>query len=210
MSGATRTGSSTSWASPAIDEPAGERRRRPADAGRSRTESSAGSTAAASSCAATSTCRCAKVRTVAVEIADDLRIRAALPTLSWLAERGAAVTACSHLGRPAGTPDERFSLTPVAERLAASAPGVEMVENLRFHAGETANDAAFVDALVAGEIVVRFGNGTQRTPFDGYVNDAFRCQPPRSRVHRGTSPASAERSRPAAGPRGRGDRRPAC
>ena len=107
------------------------------------------------------------------EIADDLRIRAALPTLSWLAERGAAVTACSHLGRPAGTPDERFSLAPVAERLAASAPGVEMVENLRFHAGETANDAAFVDALVAGEIVVRFGNGTQRTPFDGYVNDAF-------------------------------------
>ncbi|WP_419908726.1 phosphoglycerate kinase [Candidatus Poriferisodalis sp.] len=107
------------------------------------------------------------------EIADDLRIRAALPTLSWLAERGAAVTACSHLGRPAGTPDERFSLTPVAERLAASAPGVEMVENLRFHAGETANDAAFADALVAGEIVVRFGNGTQRAPFDGYVNDAF-------------------------------------
>ena len=107
------------------------------------------------------------------EIADDLRIRAALPTLSWLAERGAAVTACSHLGRPAGTPDERFSLAPVAERLAASAPGVEMVENLRFHAGETANDAAFVDALVAGEIVVRFGNGTQRAPFDGYVNDAF-------------------------------------
>lgn len=107
------------------------------------------------------------------EIADDLRIREALPTLSWLAERGAAVTACSHLGRPAGTPDERFSLAPVAERLAASAPGVEMVENLRFHAGETANDAAFVDALVAGEIVVRFGNGTQRTPFDGYVNDAF-------------------------------------
>ena len=107
------------------------------------------------------------------EIADDLRIRAALPTLSWLAERGAAVTACSHLGRPAGTPDERFSLAPVAERLAASAPGVELVENLRFHAGETANDAAFVDALVAGEIVVRFGNGTQRAPFDGYVNDAF-------------------------------------
>ncbi len=107
------------------------------------------------------------------EIADDLRIRAALPTLSWLAERGAAVTACSHLGRPAGTPDERFSLAPVAERLAASAPGVALVENLRFHAGETANDAVFADALVAGEIVVRFGNGSQRAPFDGYVNDAF-------------------------------------
>ena len=107
------------------------------------------------------------------EIADDLRIRAALPTLSWLTERGAAVTACSHLGRPAGAPEERFSLAPVAERLAASAPGVELVENLRFHAGETANDPAFTDALVAGEIVVRFGNGTRRAPFDGYVNDAF-------------------------------------
>lgn len=107
------------------------------------------------------------------EIADDLRIRAALPTLSWLAERGAAITACSHLGRPAGAPDERFSLAPVAERLAASAPGVALVENLRFHAGETANDPVFVDALVAGEIVVRFGNGLQQAPFDGYVNDAF-------------------------------------
>ena len=108
-----------------------------------------------------------------IEIADDLRIRTALPTLSWLTERGADVTACSHLGRPAGSPDERFSLAPVAERLAASAPGVALAENLRFHSGETANDPAFVDALVDGEIVVRFGNGSQRAPFDGYVNDAF-------------------------------------
>ena len=108
-----------------------------------------------------------------VEISDDLRIRAALPTLSWLTERGAVVTACSHLGRPQGIPDERFSLAPVAERLAASAPGVALAENLRFHAGEMSNDPAFVDALVSGELVVRFGNGESPAPFDGYVNDAF-------------------------------------
>lgn len=107
------------------------------------------------------------------EIADDLRIRAALPTLSWLTERGAAVTACSHLGRPEGSPDERFSLAPVAERLATSAPGVALVENLRFHSGETANDAAFVEALMEGELAVRFGNDVRSAPFDGYVNDAF-------------------------------------
>ena len=107
------------------------------------------------------------------EIADDLRIRAALPTLSWLTERGASVTACSHLGRPSGTPEERYSLAPVGERLAKVAPDVALVENLRFHAGETANDPAFVDALLAGEVVVRFGGAATSMPFDGYVNDAF-------------------------------------
>ena len=107
------------------------------------------------------------------EIADDLRIRAALPTLSWLTERGAAVTACSHLGRPSGTPEERYSLAPVAERLAKVAPDIALVENLRFHAGETANDPAFVDALLAGEVVVGFGGAATSMPFDGYVNDAF-------------------------------------
>ncbi len=107
------------------------------------------------------------------EIADDLRIRAALPTLNWLTERGAAVTACSHLGRPSGTPEERYSLAPVAERLGRAAPDIALVENLRFHAGETANDPAFVDALLAGELVVRFGGAATSMPFDGYVNDAF-------------------------------------
>ena len=58
------------------------------------------------------------------EIADDLRIRAALPTLRWLSERGAVVTACSHLGRPAGRFDQRCSLAPVAERLAQLAPRI--------------------------------------------------------------------------------------
>lgn len=93
------------------------------------------------------------------EITDDLRIRAALPTLSWLQERGATVTACSHLGRPKGAPDPKYSLDPVRNRLAELAPGVELLENLRFSAGETGNDPAFVAELVAGQ--------------DAYVNDAF-------------------------------------
>lgn len=93
------------------------------------------------------------------EITDDLRIRAALPTLSWLQERGATVTACSHLGRPKGTPDPQYSMDPVRARLAELAPGVELLENLRFSAGETANDPAFVAELVSGQ--------------DAYVNDAF-------------------------------------
>ena len=93
------------------------------------------------------------------EIADDLRIRAAVPTLRWLQKQGAAVTACTHLGRPQGSPDPRFSVEPVRARLAELAPGVELLENLRFDAGETAAAPAFVDRLVEGH--------------DAYVNDAF-------------------------------------
>jgi phosphoglycerate kinase len=92
-------------------------------------------------------------------ITDDLRIRAALPTLTWLTERGAKVTACTHLGRPKGEANPKYSVAPVRERLAQLAPGVELLENLRFDAGEEANDPAFVDQLVAGH--------------DLYVNDAF-------------------------------------
>lgn len=92
-------------------------------------------------------------------IDDDLRIRAALPTITWLQERGATVVACTHLGRPKGVPDERFSVAPVRARLNELAPGVELMENLRFNPGETANDPVFVDRLVDG--------------FDLYVNDAF-------------------------------------
>ncbi len=93
------------------------------------------------------------------EIADDLRIRAALPTLRWLRRQGAAVTACTHLGRPKGSPDSRCSVEPVRRRLAELAPGVELLENLRFDPGEAANDPVFVERLVAGR--------------DAYVNDAF-------------------------------------
>ena len=92
-------------------------------------------------------------------ITDDLRIRAALPTLTWLQEHGATVTACSHLGRPKGAPDPQFSMDPVRARLAELAPGVELLENLRFDAGETGNDPAFVAKLTDGQ--------------DLYVNDAF-------------------------------------
>ncbi len=92
-------------------------------------------------------------------IDDDLRIRAALPTIEWLLERGARVTACSHLGRPKGKPDERYSMAPVRQRLAELAPDVELMENLRFDPGEEANDPAFVDRLVEGQ--------------DLYVDDAF-------------------------------------
>ena len=92
-------------------------------------------------------------------ITDDRRIRAALPTLGWLQERGAQVTACSHLGRPEGAPDPRYSLDPVRARLAELAPGVGLMENLRFDPGETADDPAFVARLVDGQ--------------DAYVNEAF-------------------------------------
>lgn len=93
------------------------------------------------------------------QITDDLRIRAALPTLRWLQEHGATVTACSHLGRPKGAPDPQYSMDPVRARLAELAPGVELLENLRFDAGETGNDPAFVAKLTEGQ--------------DLYVNDAF-------------------------------------
>jgi len=92
-------------------------------------------------------------------IVDDFRIRAALPTISWLTERGATVTACTHLGRPKGAPDPAYSVEPVRRRLAELAPGVELLDNLRFDPGETADDPAFVQTLIAGQ--------------DLYVNDAF-------------------------------------
>ena len=92
-------------------------------------------------------------------ITDDLRIRAALPTIQWLLDHGAAVTACTHLGRPKGTADPRYSVEPVRKRLAELAPGVELLENLRFDPGEEADDPAFAARLIEG--------------FDAYVNDAF-------------------------------------
>ena len=115
-------------------------------------------------------------------VADDTRIRAALPTLNALLEGGAAVGLVSHLGRPKGR-DPKLSLAPVARRLgellkkptplledsigpetlnavrAMKAGDVVMLENVRFHPEEEKNDAAFAKELAAG--------------FDLYVNDAF-------------------------------------
>lgn len=117
------------------------------------------------------------------QITDDLRIRSALPTIHKLLEGGARLILMSHLGRPKGAPDAAYSLAPVARRLGELldlpvplAPdcvsertrdlamslqdgGVLLLENLRFHAGETENDPEFVEQLAAlGEL---------------YVNDAF-------------------------------------
>jgi len=115
-------------------------------------------------------------------VADDMRIRAALPTIVWLLEHGAALGVASHLGRPKGREPD-LSLRPVARRLgqllgtevpllpdcvgpevggavSALAPGeVVLLENVRFHPEEERNDPAFARALAAG--------------FDLYVNDAF-------------------------------------
>ena len=82
-------------------------------------------------------------------VADDLRIRASLPTLESVLERGAAaVRVCSHLGRPKG-PDPAFSIAPVAERMRALLPDdrIEILENTRFDPGETQNDLAFAREL---------------------------------------------------------------
>lgn len=92
-------------------------------------------------------------------ITDDFRIRAALPTINWLTSRGATVVCASHLGRPKGQTVEKYSMAPIRARLQELVPGVELMENLRFNAGEEANSEAFVAQLVQG--------------FDMYVNDAF-------------------------------------
>jgi phosphoglycerate kinase len=116
-------------------------------------------------------------------IEDDTRIRASLPTIRDLLARGAKVVLASHLGRPKGRPDPSVSLRPVAVRLAEllgrpviMAPDVVgpevaafkaklregeilLLENVRFHPGETKNDPALSLALAEG--------------IDLFVNDAF-------------------------------------
>ena len=82
-------------------------------------------------------------------VADDTRIRASLPTLQLLLERGAEeIRVCSHLGRPQG-PDPAFSIAPVRERLRGLLDDerVEVLENTRFNSGETKNDPAFAREL---------------------------------------------------------------
>lgn len=117
------------------------------------------------------------------QVADDSRIVASLPTLRYLIEKGARLVVASHLGRPKGKRDPKATLRPVRDRLehdlrrpvgfaeAVVGPEVEakthamkdgdvlLLENLRYFAGEEANDPAFVRSLAALA--------------DGYVNDAF-------------------------------------
>ena len=118
-------------------------------------------------------------------ITDDKRIRAALPTIRYLLDNGAAVIACSHLGKPKGEWKESLTLAPVAERLsellgqpvtfckdiigedaqakaAAVKPGeIILLENLRFDKGEEKNDPAFAKALAdMAELYVSDAFGT--------------------------------------------------
>ena len=120
-----------------------------------------------------------------LEITSDKRIVAALPTIRYLLEQGAAVIACSHLGKPKGQWKENLSLAPVAKRLgellgqdvifakdvigedakakAAALKGGEvlLLENLRFHAEEEKNDAAFAKELASmAELYVSDAFGT--------------------------------------------------
>lgn len=118
-----------------------------------------------------------------LNITDDTRIRSTLPTINYAIDEGAKVILCSHLGRPTGKQDLRYSLSPVAKRLgrflekkvdfAQDCIGAEveekvsklqpgdvlLLENLRFHPGEESNDEKFAKALASlGDV---------------YINDAF-------------------------------------
>ena len=94
-------------------------------------------------------------------VADDTRIRAALPTLELLLKRGVAeIAVCSHLGRPKG-PDPKYALEPVRARLRELLPHerIRVLENTRFTSGETQNDVEYARELADG--------------CELYVNDAF-------------------------------------
>src|SRR3954468_12984860 len=111
-------------------------------------------------------------------ITDDGRIRASVPQIRQLLDAGADVVVCAHLGRPKGAPDPKYSLRPVAARLGellgsdvefvedpdgAPKTGLALLENVRFHPGETSKDdaerGAYADVLASLA--------------DAYVDDAF-------------------------------------
>lgn len=140
-------------------------------------------------------------------ITDDIRIRSAIPTITSITSRGGVAVLMSHLGRPKGQRKSEFTLRPVADRLqellpnttvhfaddcvgdaassvvGAANPGeIVLLENLRFHAEEEANDAAFAAALAK--------NG------DVYCNDAFGTA---HRAHASTAGVAADFSTVCAG-----------
>jgi phosphoglycerate kinase len=140
------------------------------------------------------------------KVADDRRIRATVPTLQKILERGGSIVAASHLGRPKGQRKPQFSLSPCATALGeiigrpvTMAPdcigeetagiarslqpgGVLLLENLRFHPGEQANDAEFAASLAThGHL---------------YVNDAFGSA---HRAHASVAAICSHFERPAAG-----------
>ncbi len=121
----------------------------------------------------------------AQQITDETRIRAALPTIQYLIDHGAKVILASHLGRPKGKPQEKYSLAPVAARLSEllgqnvaktqdcvgpeaqrqvnnlKAGEVLLLENLRFHSEEEQNDPAFAKELASlAELFVNDAFGT--------------------------------------------------
>ena len=103
-------------------------------------------------------------------VGDDTRLRATLAKIRHLLDRGASVVLLSHLGRPDGKPDPRYSLRPVAARLAEllgrpvafDQPGdLTLLENVRFHHGEESNDPSFAVQLAAhGDVFVNDAFGT--------------------------------------------------
>ncbi|MCD8563251.1 MAG: phosphoglycerate kinase, partial [Alphaproteobacteria bacterium] len=146
------------------------------------------------------------VPTQSGKVTDTTRIDRLKPTIDYLCEHGAKVLVLSHFGRPEGERNPQMSLAfltpvlqqcwgrdvsfipecigPAAEKAAESLKSgqVAMLENVRFHKGEEANDPYFCQQLAAlGDL---------------YVNDAFFGRPPRARLHRRPCPSSACRRRP--------------
>src|SRR5881394_2771482 len=140
------------------------------------------------------------------KITDDTRIKAALPSIRYVIEKSGKLILASHLGRPKGKPQPKYSLKPVVARLSellakpvqfapdCVGPEVEkmvsnlkpgevlLLENLRFHAEEEKNDPAFANQLAA--------------LCDVYVNDAFGAA---HRAHASTAAIAANVSQAAAG-----------